>query len=144
MEVEPMSKFGVLDLGFIIGFIVGSCRFRPKFLLLCINSEFYRCNKISSLQWLYELVSLWSKFLKLRLDQDSWPRTGNRFCLSLGIFAIFFWRGFSRNSDKAIRLIFQGHTINGNQIWPGMSQTEFVQQILISKDKTWVLINELI
>ena len=50
MEVEPMSKFGVLDLGFIIGFIVGSCRFRPKFHLLFINSEFYRCNKISSLQ----------------------------------------------------------------------------------------------
>ena len=74
-----------------------------------------------------------------------------------------FWRGFwlfaiiaklqipffesfshSSNSDKTLRLIFQGHTINANQIWPGMSRTEFAQQTLISKDKTWDLINELI
>ena len=61
MKVEPMSKFWVLDLGFIIGFKVGCCRFRPKFHLLSINSEFYRCSKISSLQWSYELVSLWPK-----------------------------------------------------------------------------------
>ena len=69
MRVEPMSKSGFLDLGFIIGFIVDSCRFRPKFHSLFINSEFYRCNKISSLQWSCELVSLWPK--KSSIDFNS-------------------------------------------------------------------------